>query len=216
MQNPYVRTHSNSSGTKYTGDMTQDAIRTLNEEIVTCTRCRLAETRTHAVPGEGPVPSRVLCIGEAPGKNEDLSGRPFVGRAGTVLEGLLLSIGLTRDRVYITSILKCRPPGNRVPRRDEIASCSGYLDRQVALLSPSVIVPMGQWATEQVFSRYALTAARISDLHGRMFAVTTGTGTLLVFPVYHPAAVTHNPRLKGALEEDFKTLRSVLEREGVV
>ena len=196
--------------------MTRDAIRRLNQEIGTCTRCSLAGTRTHAVPGEGPVPARVLCIGEAPGKHEDLSGRPFVGRAGTILEGLLHSIGLTRDGVYITSILKCRPPGNRVPHRDEIASCSGYLDRQVALISPSIIIPMGQWATDQVFLRYAIPPARIGDVHGRKFPVFTSAGPVLVFPVYHPAAVTHNPRLKGALDGDFRTLRSILEDEGLV
>lgn len=196
--------------------MTRDAIRALNEEIGTCTRCRLAATRTYAVPGEGPVPAQIFCIGEAPGKNEDLSGRPFVGRAGAILEGLLLSIGLGRDRVYITSILKCRPPGNRVPRKDEVASCQGYLDRQVALISPSVIVPMGQWATDQVFLRYDIPAARIGDVHGRGFPVFATDRPILVFPVYHPAAVTHNPRLRGALAGDFRSLGAILEREGLV
>lgn len=117
--------------------MEQEAVRALNRDIVTCTRCRLSRDRINAVPGEGPVPSGLLFIGEAPGRNEDLTGRPFVGRAGAVLEELLSSIGLERCSVFITSIIKCRPPGNRIPRKDEIAACAGYLGRQIDLLSPS-------------------------------------------------------------------------------
>jgi DNA polymerase len=192
--------------------MDQDAVRMLNGDIVTCTLCRLALTRTNAVPGEGPVPSRLLFIGEAPGRKEDLTGRPFVGRAGAVLEELLSSIGLERYSVFITSIIKCRPPENRIPRKDEIAACAGYLERQIDLLSPKIIVPMGRLASEQVFSHFGIPHGPISRIHGRIFHLITPSGQIVIIPVYHPAAMTHNPFLKSAVFEDFRNIGILLER----
>jgi DNA polymerase len=194
--------------------MEQEAVRTLNRDIATCTRCRLAQTRTNAVPGEGAVDSGVLFIGEAPGRNEDLTGRPFVGRAGAVLEDLLSSIGLERNSVFITSIIKCRPPENRIPKRDEIAACAGYLDRQIDLLSPEVIIPMGRLASVQVFSRFGIPHGPISSIHGKVFHPVTPRGTMVIIPVYHPAAMTHNPRIKGAVFEDFRIIGTVLGKRG--
>lgn len=194
--------------------MEQEAVRTLNQDIATCTRCRLAQTRTNAVPGEGPIDSGILFIGEAPGRNEDLTGRPFVGRAGAVLEDLLSSIGLERRSVFITSIIKCRPPENRIPKRDEIAACAGYLDRQIALLSPKIIIPMGRLASEQVFSHFGIPYAPISNIHGKVFHSVTARGTMVIIPAYHPAAVTHNPRLKGAVYEDFRIIGTALGKRG--
>jgi len=188
----------------------QEAVRTLNREIVGCTRCRLALTRTHAVPGEGPPGSRLFFIGEAPGKNEDLTGRPFVGRAGAILDDLLSSIGLERSSVFITSILKCRPPENRNPGKDEIAACAGYLCRQIDLFSPELIVPMGRLASAWIFSRFDIPSAPISSIHGKLFHAVTPRQKLLIIPVYHPAAMTHNPLLKGALFEDFKVIGELL------
>ena len=191
--------------------MEQEAVRTLNRDIVTCTLCRLSLTRINAVPGEGPVPSGLLFIGEAPGRNEDLTGRPFVGRAGAVLEELLSSIGLERSRVFITSIIKCRPPENRIPRKDEIAACAGYLDRQIDLLSPEIIVPMGRLASEQVFSHFGIPHGSIGSIHGKIFHSITPCGQIVIIPVYHPAAVTHNPLLRGAVFQDFRNIGTLLE-----
>ena len=197
--------------------MEQEAVRTLNRDIVTCTRCRLALTRKNAVPGEGPGYSGLFFIGEAPGRNEDRSGRPFVGRAGAVLEALLSSIGLERSNVFITSIIKCRPPENRIPRQDEIAACAGYLDRQIDHLSPEIIIPMGRLASEQVFSRFGIPHGPIGSIHGKIFHAVTPRGKLVIIPVYHPAAMTHNPLLKGAVFEDFRIIRTMLgkrQRDG--
>lgn len=192
--------------------MEQEAVRTLNRDIVTCTLCRLSLTRINAVPGEGPVPSGLLFIGEAPGRYEDLTGRPFIGRAGAVLEELLSSIGLERSCVFITSIIKCRPPENRIPRKDEIAACAGYLDRQIDLLSPEIIVPMGRLASEQVFSHFGITCGPIGSIHGKIFHTETPHRRIVIIPVYHPAAMTHNPPLKDAVFQDFRNIGTLLER----
>lgn len=184
----------------------------LNQEIVTCSRCRLYDARIKAVPGEGPVPSHLFFIGEAPGRNEDLSGRPFVGRAGAVLNELLSSIGLSRNRVFITSIVKCRPPGNRIPKKDEIEACSGYLDRQIELLSPGIIIPMGQLASGQVFLHFGMPQESIGRIHGRVFQSETTRGHRVIIPVYHPAAMTHNPPIKNAVFNDFNVIGRLLHK----
>jgi len=186
----------------------------LHQEIITCGRCRLSEGRIHAVPGEGPVPARALLIGEAPGRREDELGRPFVGRAGTILEGLLSSIGLSREQVYITSVIKCRPPKNRDPKHDEIAACQPYLERQIALLRPSGIVPMGRFPTREIFRMFGLTEEKISDAHGHVFIIQASYGTVHIIPVYHPAVVTHNPNLWPELQNDFFQLKTVLDELG--
>lgn len=184
----------------------------LNQEILTCTLCRLSEGRTNAVPGEGPVPSRILLVGEAPGKREDELGRPFVGRAGSVLQELLLSIGLSRKEVYITSINKCRPPGNRDPKDDEIAACHPYLVRQIDLLKPQVIVPMGRFAAREICRSFGLAEGKISDIHGHVLNARAGYGTIIILPVYHPAVVTHNPNLRHELRDDFERLKEALNK----
>lgn len=193
----------------------QEEYRVLTNEILSCTKCRLSIGRTHAVPGEGPVPCRLMFIGEAPGEKEDRSGRPFAGRAGTVLQDLLISIGLSRKEVFITSILKCRPPGNRDPRDDEITSCRPYLLRQIALLRPSVIVAMGRFSAAVMMDQFGMRKGRISEIHGNLFRAETPYGSVILFPVYHPAVVTHNPRLRDDLIQDFQQLKNVLDNEGI-
>jgi len=192
----------------------QEKYRKLNAEIISCTKCRLSAGRIHAVPGEGPVPCRIMLIGEAPGEKEDRSGRPFAGRAGIVLQDLLESIGLSRKEVFITSILKCRPPKNRDPKKDEIAACRPYLNRQIALLRPSVIVPMGRFSASVILEQFGMIPGRISEIHGHAFRVETPKGSVILFPVYHPAVVTHNPPLKSDLVQDFQRLITVIETAG--
>ncbi len=187
----------------------------LTNEILSCTKCILSVGRTHAVPGEGPVPCQLMLIGEAPGEKEDHSGRPFAGRAGGVLQDLLISIGLSREEVFITSILKCRPPANRDPRVDEINSCRPYLIRQINLVRPSVIVCMGRFSAAVVMDQFGMRSGRISEIHGHSFRAEMAYGWVILLPVYHPAVVTHNPRLRADLTRDFRQLKNILESEGV-
>jgi uracil-DNA glycosylase family 4 len=185
-------------------------VRTLNHEIITCVKCRLSAGRIHAVPGEGPVPSRVLLIGEAPGRKEDELGRPFVGRAGSILESLLASIGLSRDDAYITSIVKCRPPENRDPKEDEISACRPYLEHQISLLRPAVIVSMGRISSREIFRKYGISEGKIGSVHGKVFSAKAPYGRIFIIPIYHPAVITHNPNLRPALQHDFEQVKEVL------
>jgi len=172
-------------------------------EIRACTACILHRGRTQAVPGEGPADARIMFIGEAPGFHEDRQGRPFVGAAGRFLEELLESIGLKREEVYITNIIKCRPPANRDPLPDEIAACGPFLDRQLAVIQPRLVVTLGRFSMARFFPK-----ARISQIHGQARRV----GDLICLPMYHPAAALHQPSLRRVVEEDFHRILEVLER----
>ena len=173
----------------------------LVQEINACQKCTLSQKRTNAVPGEGSTTADIMFIGEGPGYYEDQQGRPFVGRAGQVLNDLLATIGLKREDVYIANMLKCRPPENRDPLQDEIAACGGYLDRQIKLIAPKVIVTLGRFSFGKFFPGEAISKAR---------GTPRKWGDLWIYPIYHPAAVLHNPRLKPALEDDFKRLPELI------
>ncbi len=170
-------------------------------EIRVCTRCELHRTRTNAVPGEGPADARIMFIGEAPGWNEDQQGRPFVGAAGKFLEELLGAAGLKRSDVFITNVVKCRPPGNRDPLPDEIAACAPYLERQIAAIDPDVIVTLGRFSMAKWFP-----GERISRIHGQ----PKKEGKRLIVPMYHPAAALHQQALKATILEDFAKLPRIL------
>lgn len=177
------------------------------EEIVSaitvCTKCRLCQTRKNAVPGEGKRNAQLMFVGEAPGGQEDLQGSPFVGASGQLLAALLESIGLRRDEVYITNIVKCRPPSNRPPRKDETAACRGYLDRQIALIQPKVLCPLGNSAIRALLD----CPEPITKIHGLPFE----SNSITYFPMYHPAAALYTPSLKQVMQEDFKKLRALLD-----
>ena len=166
-----------------------------------CLLCTLAQTRKLAVPGEGPAPAPVMLIGEGPGRNEDEQGRPFVGAAGKFLEELLAAAGLQRAQVYITNVVKCRPPENRDPLPAEVAACAGYLERQIELVDPRVIVTLGRFSMARWFP-----LERISAIHGqaRQF------GARLVVPMFHPAAALHQPKIRPQLLEDFAKLPQLI------
>ena len=183
------------------------ALEAIATEVRDCTRCRLHETRTKAVPGEGDPSTEVVFIGEGPGFNEDQQGRPFVGRAGALLERLLGSIGWRRDQVFITNIVKCRPPGNRDPEPDEVAACASYLHRQIEALDPAVIVTLGRHS----MGRF-MPGARISQAHGttRPADPTTGAAGALVFAMYHPAAALRTPAIERESYEDAAAIPTVL------
>ena len=175
----------------------------LHAAIDGCTACRLHETRTHAVPGDGPVTARIMAVGEAPGEKEDQTGRPFVGAAGRLLTKLLGSIGLDRHDIYICNVLKCRPPQNRDPLPDEVASCSRFLDAQIDLIHPDVILLLGRHAT----GRLLPDAPPVSRCHGERFV----EGDRVYVPLYHPAAALYNGGMLATLEADMQRVRRYLD-----
>ena len=175
----------------------------LQTRVKKCTSCPLCEGRTNTVFGEGPAPARVMIIGEAPGRNEDIQGRPFVGAAGRLLDELLAEAGLRRSDVYIANVLKCRPPSNRDPRPEEIGQCADYLRDQVRIVSPEIIITLGNFATRFILK----TDKGITSLHGK----PERTGRFVVYPVYHPAAALYDPTKKDALAKDFRALRGLLD-----
>jgi uracil-DNA glycosylase family 4 len=182
----------------------------LEEEIKECQRCELWKTRTNPVAGEGSLTAKVMFVGEAPGYYEDLKGRPFVGKAGKILDELLGSVGLERSEVYIANVLKCRPPGNRNPATVEIRACTPYLDAQMEIIKPTVIATLGNFSLSYIFDKFCLKKDKISKIHGKVFKVSTIAGIKKIVPLYHPAVATYNPGMKGVLTDDFKVLARCL------
>jgi DNA polymerase len=177
----------------------------LRERALVCTRCALAETRTQVVFGVGDPQARLMFVGEAPGKNEDLQGEPFVGAAGRLLDTLLGEIGIARSEVYIANVLKCRPPGNRDPRPEEIDACKGYLREQIRLIAPEVVMTLGNFATKLLLK----TEVGITRLRGRPHQWWLGA---LLVPTFHPAAALRGgDRVTNQMREDFALVRSILD-----
>ncbi len=171
-------------------------------EIAACARCELHEERTNAVPGAGAANADIFFLGEGPGAQEDQQGLPFVGRSGQFLDELLNGIELNREKVFITNVVKCRPPGNRSPHVDEVRGCATYLDRQLELVRPRLVVTLGRFAMERFFSY-----GRISQIHGqprRMDGV-------VVLPLYHPAAALYRGSLRSVVQEDFRRIPELLK-----
>jgi len=190
-----------------TGEERRAALAAIDAEVRTCTRCRLATGRTHAVPGEGSPDTEVVFVGEGPGQHEDEQGRPFVGAAGSLLTDLLRSIGWRREDVFITNVVKCRPPGNRDPEPDEMAACAPYLARQLAVLDPAVVVTLGRFSLGTF-----MPGARIGSAHGttRPAVPATGAHDASAFALYHPAAAFRQASLRDTLFEDMAMLPQVL------
>jgi uracil-DNA glycosylase family 4 len=173
----------------------------LYKKIVVCTDCDLHITRVKGVPGEGPENAQIMFIGEGPGFNENQQGRPFVGAAGQFLEALLKSISLKRSDVYICNVVKCRPPENRDPLPAEISACQHYLDRQIALIKPKIIVTLGRFSMAPYFP-----GESISKVHGQ----ARKRGDKVVVAMFHPAAALHQPKYKSEIEADFRRLPQYL------
>jgi DNA polymerase len=176
----------------------------LHDTIRACKNCGLHATRTQAVPGVGPCPADVMIVGEAPGFNEDRQGEPFVGAAGKLLDTLLARIGMSRADVYITNVLKCRPPMNRDPMPNEAEACSPYLSLQLRLIKPKVLLILGRHALERLLPGQG----SISRIHGSMIK----RGDIAYIPLYHPAAALHNGSLVADLERDFDSVRKYLDQ----
>lgn len=180
-----------------------DVLAQVAREVSACTRCNLQYSRKLAVPGEGPANAEIMLIGEGPGFHENEQGRPFVGAAGKFLDELLSSAGMSRSQVYITNIVKCRPPGNRDPEPGEVAACNDYLERQIQAINPKVIVTLGRHS----MARF-LPNAKISDVHGQAMNIK---GRLIV-AMYHPAAALHQQSLRSTVEKDFARLPELIAK----
>ena len=177
------------------------ALAELNNEIAACRDCELALQRTKVVPGEGAEEADLFFIGEAPGWHEDQQGRPFIGPAGQFLDQLLASIGLQRAQVYIANVIKCRPPQNRDPLPTEIQACSKWLDRQVEIVRPKIIITLGRYSLARYFS-----GESIGKIHGKPRKV----GEVIYYPMYHPAAALHQGSLRQIIEEDMLRIPQLL------
>jgi len=182
--------------------MSTDALARLADQIRSCQRCPLARLRTNAVPGAGPADAEIMFIGEAPGYHEDQQGQPFVGASGRLLEKLLAQIGLSRDEVYITNVVKCRPPANRDPMPAEIEACQPWLRQQIELIDPLVIITLGRFSMAQFFP----PTARITRVHGQP---QWQDGRVIV-PMFHPAAALRNPNWMRDMEADFAQIPELL------
>ena len=187
---------------------TDDSLAKIAEDVKACTLCRLCETRTNAVPGEGPANPVVMVIGEGPGADEDATGRPFVGRAGQLLDKMLASIGLSREsNCFIANVIKCRPPANRDPLPDETAFCGSFLERQIRLLKPRFILCAGRISAQTLLN----TTEPVGKIRGKFTTLETGGRETPLIATYHPAALIRNEDLKRPAWEDLKMLRAAID-----
>ncbi|BBG25370.1 type-4 uracil-DNA glycosylase [Sulfuracidifex tepidarius] len=181
----------------------------LEIEIRACKKCKLFEARKNAVPGEGNPHAKLMFIGEAPGLNEDIQGRPFVGAAGKLLDKMIHDVlGLERKDVFITNVVKCRPPNNRDPMPEEISACSPYLVSQIRLINPQLIVTLGRHSTGFLFTYSGVDFPGITKVRGKPHTLRIGRLEIKVFPTYHPAAALYNPNLRETIRDDFVRIRS--------
>lgn len=183
----------------------------VKKEVLNCKKCQLYKNRTNPVFGEGNPKAKIMFVGEAPGFNEDREGRPFCGQAGKILDGLLESVGIKREEVFITNVLKCRPPNNREPKIEEIRACTPYLERQIKIIRPKVICTLGNYSTAYIFEKYGLKdrLQGISKIHGKVFESKTLFESIKIIPFYHPAVATYNPNMKEILKKDFQILKNL-------
>ncbi len=198
-------------------DQCDQKLKKIKDEAVVCQKCSLYRTRTYPVIGEGNHRAQIMFIGEAPGRQEDATGRPFCGAAGEVLTEILTAAGLDRADVYIANILKCRPPNNRNPWADEIRACVPYLDRQIETIQPSVLCPMGNFAARYILQKYGLEDEVVEG--GKVLGITRLKGrvfepegfSIKIVPLYHPAVATYNANLKPALARDYRVAADLVE-----
>lgn len=176
----------------------------IHQMIINCTKCPLYKTRRNAVPGEGSCDAKLMFVGEAPGSREDELGRPFVGQAGKLLDTLLEMISIKRSEVFITNVVKCRPPGNRDPIEEEIATCSPYLIEQIKIIQPKIIVALGRHAARFLFTKAGLRWGNMKAMHGKVYDGVIEGVKVKLMATYHPAAALYSPKLRPLLERDFQ------------
>lgn len=175
----------------------------IHQQIDGCAKCALSEGNTYYVPGMGTQQTDIMLVGEGPGKNEDLQGLPFVGASGKFLDELLGSIGLSREKIYITNVVKCRPPENRDPKPEEIEACDDYLEAQILLINPKIIITLGRFSMAKF-----LPGVKISEVHGQ--PKKRSSDGRIIFPCYHPAVALYNGGMRTTLKEDFARIPKVL------
>ncbi len=183
-----------------------DELRAYADATAACVRCRLAQGRTQVVFGAGNPHAELMFVGEAPGFHEDKQGLPFVGQAGKLLDKLLAQIGMQRSDVFVANVVKCRPPGNRDPQPDEIEACESHLFRQIELIEPKVVATLGNFATKLLSGR----PLGITRVHGQEQETTLGGRSVLLYPLYHPAAALYTPAMLSVLAADFARLPQLL------
>ncbi len=185
----------------------------IEREIKNCKRCELWKTKTNYVPGEGNPKAKIVFVGEAPGREEDKQGRPFVGNAGKYLTEVMQKFGLKREDVYITNVLKCRPPNNRDPKPEEVEACKPFLIKQLEAIKPDVIVCLGRHSAGVIFDLFGLKFPGISRVRGKIFEVGKWGKNVKIIAIYHPAAVLYRPQLKEDFENDFKKIVELLKEK---
>jgi len=187
-------------------------LKKLSLQIKSCDKCPLYKNRKNAVPGEGNWKSKIILIGEAPGFNEDEQGRPFVGKAGKLLEEFLNSIGKNREDVFITNVVKCRPPNNRQPEEDEIKICTSlYLDKQIELIKPKLIVCLGNVSANYIFKKFGLKFESMNKTHGKIFSISNLFIQTKIIATYHPAAILRNQNLMSIAKADWEIIKEVID-----
>ncbi len=181
-------------------------------EILNCKKCDLYKTKTNYVPGSGNEKAEVVFVGEAPGREEDLKGEPFVGAAGKLLNEMLSKIGLKREDVFICNVLKCRPPNNRDPTPEEVEACGNFLVRQLNVIRPKVVVCLGRFAANFIFDIFGLEFTSISKVKGKVFETEMWDRKVKVLPIYHPAAILYRPQLREEYEQQFRKIGEILNK----
>jgi DNA polymerase len=185
-----------------------EELRKIKTAVLSCKKCPLYQGRICPVIGKGNHQAKIMLVGEAPGFNEDRSGHPFCGAAGKILDELLSSVRIKREQIYITNVLKCRPPGNRDPLPEEIKACASYLERQIEIIRPKVICPLGRHSMKFLLERFGLPdqIEGISKIHGSLFESQKFFPGIKIIPLYHPAVAIYNPKMLNMLKKDFQIL----------
>jgi len=187
----------------------EEELKKIKEEIINCRKCPLYKTRNYPVVGHGNHQTKIMFVGEAPGVQEDKTGRPFCGAAGKILDELLESVEIKRENIYITNILKDRPPKNRDPQKEEIEACVSYLEKQIEIIKPEVICPLGRYSMKFLMGKFGLKdqIQPISKIHGKVFESKSLFQDIILIPFYHPAVATYNSNMKEILKKDFQVLK---------
>jgi DNA polymerase len=188
------------------------AMENLKADIRACSSCQLCVYSTNQIIGNGSLRSKIVFIGEAPGKEEDVLGEPFVGSAGKLLNQVLEKTGFSRKNVYVTNLIRCRPPKNRKPMKNELDACSKYLERELDFIRPKIIAPLGNTALYAIMRKLGLKPSKIGDIHGKIFETKFPWGNVMIIPLYHPAAALYNKNLLELIEEDFKKLKKYINQ----
>ena len=189
----------------------EEKLKEIKEAVIACKKCSLYKTRKYPVIGAGNHQADIMFVGEAPGAKEDMTGYPFRGTAGKILDELLNLVKIKREDVYVANILKCRPPNNRDPLEEEIKNCSLYLEKQIEIIEPKIICSLGRFAMDFLMNKFGLEEQiqQISRIHGKIFETKNKFGKIKIVPFYHPAFAIYNPNMKEVLAKDFQVLKNI-------